>query len=134
MLKKSKLTYKILFFLVFAVEAFIALFVRDDFVRPYVGDVLVTVLICLFFRAFFPIKTNLLPVYVFVFAVAIETGQYFDIVKLLGFENSAIISTVLGRTFSVADLVCYGVGCAVFSVVEQIVLKKFKIKLVQIKY
>lgn len=123
-MKKDKIFYIILFLLVFATEVLIALFVRDDFVRPYVGDVLVTILICLFFRAFFSIKTKLLPIYVFVFSVAIEIGQYFDFVKLMGFENNQFISTILGRSFSVIDIVCYAVGCIIFFAVEQAVLMK----------
>ena len=71
-MKKAKLVYALLFFAVFVLEVLIALFVNDSFIRPFGGDILVTVLLCLFVRAFFPVKTKLLPVYVFLFAVAVE--------------------------------------------------------------
>lgn len=122
-MKKSKLIYAGLFFVVFILEVLIALFVNDSFIRPFGGDILVTVLLCLFVRAFFPVKTKLLPVYVFFFAVAVEICQYFDIVKLLGFENNAFISTIVGRSYSFIDIICYGAGCVIFFVIEPIFLK-----------
>lgn len=122
-MKKSKLIYAGLFFAVFILEVLIALFVNDSFIRPFGGDILVTILLCLFFRAFFPVKTKLLPVYVFLFAVAVEICQYFDIVKLLGFENNVLISTLVGRSYSFVDIICYAVGCIAFFIVEQIFQK-----------
>lgn len=122
-MKKPKFIYAFLFFAVFIVEVLIALFVHDSFIRPFGGDILVTILLCLFFRAFFPVKTKLLPVYVFLFAVAVEICQYFDIVKLLGFENNVLISTLVGRSYSFVDIICYAVGCIAFFIVEQIFQK-----------
>ena len=46
MAKKLRIIYAALFFAVLLTEIFIALFVKDNFVRPYVGDVLVTILLC----------------------------------------------------------------------------------------
>ncbi len=101
----------------------IALFVKDNFVRPYVGDVLVTVLICCFFRVFFPQNVIALPVYVLLFAVAVEVAQYFDIVKLIGLENSRFVSVLLGRTFSPVDILCYAIGCLIFFFVDHTMRK-----------
>lgn len=126
-MKKAKLVYALLFFAVFVLEVLIALFVNDSFIRPFGGDILVTVLLCLFVRAFFPVKTKLLPVYVFLFAVAVEICQYFDVVKLLGFENNVFISTIVGRSYSFIDIICYGVGCVAFFIIEQIFIKKMKV-------
>lgn len=125
-MKKSKIIYAALFLAVFVIEVLIALFVHDSFIRPFGGDILVTILLCLFFRAFFPVKTKLLPVYVFLFAVVVEICQYFDVVKLLGFENNVLISTLVGRSYSFIDIICYGAGCIIFFVVEQIILNKMR--------
>lgn len=125
-MKKTKLVYALLFFAVFVLEVLIALFVNDSFIRPFGGDILVTVLLCLFVRALFPVKTKLLPVYVFLFAVAVEICQYFDVVKLLGFENNVLISTIVGRSYSFIDIICYGVGCVAFFIIEQIFIKKMR--------
>ena len=114
-MSKKRLFYLIAFLTLVAVEVLIALFVHDGFVRPYVGDVIVVMVIFCFVRIFIPNKVPLLPLYVFFFAFAVEIGQYFDFVALLGLEDNKLLSTALGRTFSVSDIVCYAVGCAIVS-------------------
>ena len=122
--KKARLAYLAAFCLIFAVEVCIALFVRDRFIRPYGGDVLVTVLICCFLRIFLPHGVKLLPLYVFLFALAVEIGQYFDFVALMGLGNSRFFRILLVSTFSPADIVCYGVGCALFALLETLILHR----------
>ena len=124
-IKKERLFYALLFGGVFVVEVLIALFVRDNFIRPYVGDMLVAVLLCALLRIFFPEKLPLLPLYVFLFAAAVEVAQFFDIVKLLGLENISFLSIIIGRTFSFADIICYAVGCALFFIAERFSNKQF---------
>ncbi len=123
-MRKKRLIYAALFLLILLAEILIALFVKDAFVRPYVGDMLVTVLICCFLRIFFPTGVKLLTVYVFLFASAVEFGQYLDIVKLLGLENNAFLSVLLGRTFSFPDILCYAVGCLTFFGLERLLAHK----------
>ena len=120
---KKRLWYGAAFGVILILEILIALFVRDSFLRPYGGDILMTVLICCFFRTFFPEKPKLLPVWVFLFAVAVELGQYFDFVTLLGLGDSVFFRTLLGTSFSWVDILCYGAGCALFALTEQIWLK-----------
>ncbi len=38
------------FFILLTIEVFIALFVHDNFIRPYIGDVLVVIVIYTFIR------------------------------------------------------------------------------------
>ena len=124
--KKLRIIYGVAFLLIFATEIFIALYVRDDFIRPYVGDMLVAVLICCFVRFLILEKFGMLPLFVFLFSLLVEIGQYFDFVKLLGLDNNVFISTLLGRTFSFADIICYGIGCAVFTVLDYIIKRKYR--------
>lgn len=120
-IKKLRVFYGISFLVLFLIEVFIALFVRDQFIRPFVGDVLVTMLICCFVRIFLPTGIRLLPIYVFLFAAAVEIGQYFNFVKLLGLSDSRFFSTLLGTSFSVHDLLCYAVGCVIFFAAEKLI-------------
>lgn len=124
MKKKCRLTYILLFIAILAAEVLIALFVRDNFIRPYVGDMLVTVVICLFLRGFTPLKTKLLALFVFIFSAAVEIGQYFDFVALIGLSDNRFFSVLLGRTFSLADIICYGIGCIVFFAAEELLKKR----------
>lgn len=123
-MKKSQITYLILFFVLLICEVLIALFIDDNFIRPYGGDILVTILLCALVRGFIPDRIKLLPVYVFIFAVMVEVGQYFDYVKLLGLEKSRFFTVLLGTSFSWHDILCYGVGCMAFFGFDIIIKKK----------
>ena len=117
-MKNRRITYIIAFLALLLAEIYIGLFVRDAFIRPYFGDVLVTILLCCLVRAVFPKGLRLLPVGVFAFATAVEIAQYFDVVKLVGLEHNAFISTIVGRSFSWKDILCYAAGCLAFWLVE----------------
>ena len=109
-----------------AVEVCIALFIHDAFVRPYVGDMLVTLLLCCICRVAFPDKARFLPVFVFLFSVCVEIGQYCDVVALLGFAGNRLLSIALGRTFSWMDIVCYAIGCAVAFGLDKVIRRSNK--------
>ncbi len=121
-MRKTRLFYTVLSCLLLTMEILIALFVNDNFVRPYVGDVLVTLLLCSFLRIIFPKGIPALPVYVFLLAAAVEMGQYFDLVALLGIQ-SEFLSVLLGRTFSLLDILCYAVGCLLFFLISPTVCR-----------
>lgn len=121
--RRLQIIYALCFVIILIVEVLIALFVRDAFIRPYGGDILVTILICCFVRIFFPDKIKLLPLWVFLFASAVEIGQYFDFVSLLGLGDIQFFRVLLGTSFSVLDILCYGVGCMIFFVCEKTILK-----------
>lgn len=117
-MKKSRITYLILFLSLLLTEIFIALFVHDSFIRPYIGDVLVVAVICSLLRVFIPDKIKFLPIFASLFAVFVEILQYFDFVSLLGLAENKFFSILLGRTFDIRDILCYIVGGAVFFAVE----------------
>ena len=94
--------YLCAFIAVFIIEAIIAVFIHDNFIRPYLGDVLVVVLIYCFIKTFVRNETNLLPLYIFIFAVLVELGQYFNLAKLLGLSDYKISD--------MKDIACYLVG------------------------
>ena len=101
------------------VEVLIALFVHDRFVRPYVGDMLVVVVICAFLRIWIPDSVRLLPLYVFFFATGVEILQYFNLVGVLGVENNVFLRTLIGTSFDWKDILCYAVGCVLVWVAER---------------
>ncbi len=122
-MKKRRFTYAALFGVLLIIEIVIALFIHDSIIRPYVGDVLVTTLLCCFCRTIVPTGVRALPLYVFLFAAAVEFAQYCRIVQRLGLESNAFFSTLLGTTFSAVDLICYGVGCLLFWLIERAISK-----------
>jgi len=100
-----------IFIVVFIIEAIIAVFIQDNFVRPYLGDVLVVVLIYCLIKTFVRNEIKLLPLYIFIFAALVEISQYFNLAKLLGLNDYKIVRIIIGSTFDIKDIACYLVGC-----------------------
>ncbi len=116
---KKRLFFAGIFVLLFAVECLIALYVRDRFIRPYVGDMLVVVLLYFFIRVLFPGGIRRLPLWVFLFAAAVEVSQYFHLAALLRVEHIRAARLILGSTFDIKDLACYGAGCLALVFLER---------------
>ena len=125
MFKNIKTVYAVMFFGLLLTEIIIALFIKDNFIRPYIGDLLVTVLICSFCRIFIPKKVVALPIYVFAFSIIVEFAQHIDIVKILGLQNIRFLSILIGRSFSMVDILCYALGCLVFFIIDKFLIKKY---------
>ncbi|RYD64138.1 MAG: DUF2809 domain-containing protein, partial [Sphingomonadales bacterium] len=91
----------------FAIEVVIALYVRDRFVRPYLGDTLAALLVYCGLRAV--TRLEVVPAALAAFAVAalVELGQLIGILDLLGWRDSALARTLLGTGFEWKDFVAY---------------------------
>lgn len=107
----SRWFYAVCFIVLFCIEALIALFVRDRFVRPYLGDALVIMLVYCFVRIFIARPLWWLPLGVFLFACCVEAMQYFQFISVVGLQNNTLARVVLGTSFSWWDIVCYAAGC-----------------------
>jgi len=96
----------------FAVEVAIALWWRDRFVRPYLGDVLAVAMVHFGLRGVTPLNAASASACAFGLGVAIELGQAAHVLTLVGLQHSALARVVFGGVFDPADLVCYGLGGA----------------------
>ena len=88
----------------------IALFVRDSFIRPTFGDVLVVVWLYYFLASMFSMPVNWLVSLVVLIAFAVELGQLFQVAAWLGIESSSPLAVILGATFDWKDLLAYCIG------------------------
>ncbi|MEI6330049.1 MAG: DUF2809 domain-containing protein [Pseudanabaena sp. ELA645] len=105
------------------IEVYIAIFVKDQFIRPFGGDVLVVILIYCFVKSFWKIKTNIAALSVFIFACAIEGLQYFNLIDRLGWRQYQLLVIILGATFSWEDILAYAIGTAIVLIGESLILK-----------
>jgi hypothetical protein len=110
--------------LIFIIEVLIALFAKDDFIRPYFGDVLVVILIYCFVRSFFQLPILPLAIGVLIFSFVVEFLQSIGMVDRLGLGQSPLARTVLGSLFSWFDILSYVAGIAIVLAVEKYGLKK----------
>ena len=116
-------TYFYLTLLIFCVEVFIAVFVRDNFVRPYLGDILVVILIYCFLNSFLNLPVLKTALFVLLLAFSIEFLQYLKFIKLLGLENSSFGGTILGTSFDWLDLLNYTIGIVILLLAEKYIIK-----------
>lgn len=107
---RFNLRYFALMLVIFAVEVCIALFVHDNFIRPFVGDIIVVWFVYYFIRAFVNCKPIYIAMFTLVFSFAVEIGQYFKLVTILGLEGNKLARIVIGTSFSWWDLLCYVIG------------------------
>jgi hypothetical protein len=112
--------------LVFVMEVCIALFVKDKFVRPYVGDVLVVILMYCFVKSFFKWNVNTVALGVLAFAFLIEFFQYLNIVEKLDLKNP-VVRTVLGTSFAWYDVWAYIAGFALVLLIEKQVQRRTQV-------
>ena len=105
--------YAIIAATLFVIEVCIALFVRDSFVRPVLGDVLAVMLVYCAVLAVFDLPRTTAAILAFAVGTIVEVLQYLDALTLLGLQDNALARVVLGTTFSWGDMVAYAVGAVV---------------------
>ena len=115
--------YFIGFLLILATEILIAVFVHDGFVRPYLGDFFVVILIYCFVRAFTTVPVIWSCVLVLLFAYFIEMTQYFGLAGRLGLRPGSVGYVVLGNSFSWEDILIYTVGVGFVLLIERATMK-----------
>ena len=99
-MNRFSLKYFLLTITLLLIEISIALFVHDNFIRPFVGDSLVVILIYCCIKSFFIFSVIPTAVGVLLFSFGIETLQYFQIVHRLHLQDSKLASVIIGTSFS----------------------------------
>ncbi|SFP71373.1 Protein of unknown function [Hymenobacter arizonensis] len=126
----SKLRFNSKYFclaiVVFLIEVIIALYVHDQIIRPYVGDFLVVLLLYCLVRGIFSIRVLPAALLVLLFSYLVEGLQYFNLLQHLGLQHSRLARTVLGISFSWADMAIYTAGFFSILAVESLLLKTSK--------
>lgn len=120
---KKRLPYIIAAVILFFAEVIIGVYIKDDFIRPYGGDILITMLLCCIVRAVYPHKPKFLALYVFAVATMVETVQATPLPELIA-NGSKLLLTLMGSSFSYWDILCYAVGCLLFAAAEWVCIHR----------
>ena len=110
---KFNLKFFFVFAILFIIEVIIALYINDAFIRPYLGDVLVVILLFCLIRSFLYIPTFPLVIAVLLFSYLIEFLQFFQVTELLNLQDNRLMRIVLGSVFSWGDIMCYTIGALI---------------------
>lgn len=122
---KFNLKYFLLSILIFFVEVLIATVLKDQFfIRAYLGDVIVVMLLYTLVKSFFITNDTKLILGIFAFSCLIEFAQFFKIADKLGFPEGSLMYIVVGNSFSWIDILCYGVGCLILYLLVKISSKQ----------
>ena len=102
--------YFLAFVFLLVIEVLIAKFVTDSFIRPFVGDYLVMILIYLFFRTWLKGNDRVQIFGVLLFCYAVEIAQKFNLVQILGLEQYRLARIIIGTHYDVNDLIAYSLA------------------------
>lgn len=116
--------YFLFFLLLLCIEILIAKFAHDKIIRPYIGDLLVVILIYCFVKAFLDTPVFITALGVLVFSFLIETLQYFQLVNMLGLQDSKLARIIIGTSFEWTDLMAYTAGFAIVLLLEASEIKQ----------
>lgn len=94
----------------FIVLVFIAVYVRDSVVRPYVGDLLVVMFLYFLVRGATGAGKYWTAGGVFLLAAIIEHAQTLQLLSRLHLSDVPIVKIVLGSTPDPLDMVLYSTG------------------------
>lgn len=122
-MKKITLKNCIYFCLIFLIEIYIGIFVKDKIIRPYIGDILVIPLIYSFLNIFFKNNYKKYITAIVIFAIFIEILQFYNLVKILGINNK-VLKIVIGSTFDFKDIICYVLG----GIISYVIINLSKMK------
>lgn len=107
------LKFSLLFVFVFMIEVLIAVFIDDSLIRPFVGDVLVVILLYLFVRMVSKFEHLQVVIGVLLFSYLVELGQYFNLISLLNLQDIKLAKLIIGTTYDGMDLVAYSLGALI---------------------
>ena len=110
-------SYLLLALLLFIVEVLIG-FYTHNWIRAYLGDFLVVILLYCLAKGLFKLKIHHTLIGVLLFSYLIEILQYFHIVNVLGLQKIAIARIIIGTDFSWIDMLMYTLGICLVAIIE----------------
>lgn len=109
-MKNIKKTYLISSVLLLIVEILIAIYAKDDFIRPILGDYLASILLCCIFATFLKISINKIAFITLLISYFIEGLQYIKILDLLNLKQFTLLEIIFGTSSSWTDMLAYTLG------------------------
>ena len=113
--------------LLFATETAIAYFHFNSFIRGFLGDMLVILLLYSFLKIFIRNQVVKTSISVLAFAYVVELLQLFKLTEKLNI-HSEILLTIIGSVFDWRDLIAYTLGFLVILLIEKKIIKHEDIK------
>ncbi len=94
----------------FCVEILIWWVFNDTFIRPFVGDLLIVILMYTSLKTVLKSSPKKILAGVLVFAFLVEGAQYIHLIDKLNWSGYSVPNIILGNTFDRFDLLAYLLG------------------------
>lgn len=101
-------------------EVFIARFMHDGFVRPYVGDTLATILLYCLLKSSWRAPAWVVASVALLVSYVMEGAQALHLLAWLGWEHSRMARLLLGSHFEWVDMLAYTLGATMVLGAEQL--------------
>jgi hypothetical protein len=122
---RSRAKYLLIALIIFIIEVLVAtIFSHFIFIRSFLGDFLVVILLYFLVKAFRQVTPLPLALAVFVFSCIVETTQYFHLADWLGLQRGNLLSILMGTNFSWVDILMYFFGCITSYFFDSLILSK----------
>jgi hypothetical protein len=109
-MKNIKLPYLLISIIILIVEIIIAVFAKDQFIRPIFGDYLAVLFLFYFFAAFVKFSKNTIALITLLISYTIEGLQYIHILEVMSLEQYPLLKIIFGTSFSWTDMLAYTLG------------------------
>lgn len=117
-------TYFIATLAILTLEIIIALYIRDRFIRPYVGDIFAIILVYTFLKTWLHATKLVVAIAALFVAFVIEFLQALHFIEHIGLSHNTFAKILLGTSFSWLDLLCYLAGFLLIVLVEKLYFKR----------
>ena len=120
--------YIVLTLLLLIIEIAIAVFIHDQFIRPFFGDFLAVIFVYCGLRIFNQniLKTALISLLI---AYIIEILQYFKFIEITGLIKYKVLAILIGNSFSWLDILAYSLGFVFILLIENFEILRILCKL-----
>jgi hypothetical protein len=110
-------------FLILICITIVLFFKSNNFIRGFIDDIIIVILIFSFLKSLKDFNSLLLAVFVLIFAFLIEFAQLFKLIDLLGLQHNFFAQIIIGSTFDLYDLLAYLLGIIIIFTVDKLIFK-----------
>jgi len=121
--RKPRIFYILVTILLLVLECVIALYINDSFIRPYLGDLIATIVVYGILMSISNLKVQNGILLALLISYTIEFLQSIQIVQLLDLMENKIARTMIGTSFSWMDILMYTLGAIAIYLFERMNIK-----------
>jgi len=86
------------------------LFANNQFIRGFVGDIIIILLLYFFIKNFYDFYPAKLTIFILLLAFTTEFLQYLNLISISGLKGNIFAELIIGSVFDPLDLIAYTIG------------------------